>query len=188
MALVDDLPLLEKKLSELISRYDQYFIGFEKREPLPLFYEVQKIVKRYSNTPINNTMYKHKYNMLVARLNTYREYWNRILKMIEEGRYSRDKFIRDLHQRQSGILPKSSSDIIPLNRPQADLELDRLFLELKNARKECNLPTENITREIIAANIEKQKPILVAKLGTEAISFRVVVEDGKPKLKAGVRK
>jgi hypothetical protein len=188
MALVDDLQLLEKKLSELITRYDQYFIGFEKREPLPLLDEVQKLVKRYANTPINNTMYKHKYTMLVARFNTYREYWHRILKMIEEGRYSRDKFISDLHQRQRGIVQKPSSDKMPESRPQSDLELDRLLLELRNARQECNLPTETITRELIAATIEKQKPLLAEKLGTENISFRVVVEDGKPKLKAGIRK
>lgn len=188
MAIADDLPLLEKKVAELITRYDQYFIGFEKREPLALLADVEKLFKRYANTPINNTMYKHKYNMLAAKLNTYREYWNRILRMIEEGRYSRDKFISDLHQRQLGVISGSSSEKIPTNRPQSDLELDRLLLELRNARKECNLPIETITRELISATIEKQKPLLAAKLGTEEISFRVVVEGGKPKLKAGIRK
>lgn len=188
MAITDDLPVLEKKVAELVTRYDQYFIGFEKREPLVLLAEVEKLVKRYSTTPINNTMYKHKYTMLVARLNTYREYWTRILRMIEEGRYSRDKFISDLHQRQRGIVPQSSPEKIPGNRPKSDLELDRLLLEFRNARKECNLTTEPITRELIAATIEKQKPLLVARLGTEEITFRVVVEDGKPKLKAGIRK
>lgn len=188
MAIADDLPLMEKKVAELIIRYDQYFIGFEKREPLQLLAEAEKLVKRYANTPINNTMYKHKYTMLVARLNTYREYWNRILRMIEEGRYSRDKFIRDLHQRQRGTVTQTASEKTGGSRPKADLELDRLLLELRNARKECNLPTETITRELIAATIEKQKPLLAAKLGTDEITFRVVVEGGKPKLKAGIRK
>lgn len=188
MAIADDLPVLEKKVAELVTRYDQYFIGFEKREPLALLAEVDKLVKRYATTPINNTMYKHKYTMLVAKLNTYREYWNRIIRMIEEGRYARDKFISDLHQRQRGVIPQSATEKTPTNRPQADLELDRLFLELRNARKECSLPTETVTRELIAATIEKQKPILAAKLGTDEIVFRVVVEDGKPKLKAGIRK
>lgn len=188
MAISDDLPILERKLCELITRYDQYFIGYEKREPLPLLAEVEKLVKRYASTPINNTMYKHKYTMLVARLNTYREYWNRIVRMIDEGRYSRDKFISDLHQRQRSAGVAVGSEKIVSGRPQADLELDRLLLELRNARKECNLPTESITRELIAATLEKQKPLIAAKLGTDNIAFRVVVEDGKPKLKAGIKK
>jgi len=188
MAIADDLPILEKKVAELVTRYDQYFIGFEKREPLVLLAEVEKLVKRYATSPINNTMYKHKYTMLVAKFNTYREYWNRIVRAIEEGRYSRDKFISDLHQRQRGTTSQQTSDKIPNSRPQVDLELDRLLLELRNARKECSLPVETVTRELIAATIEKQKPLLAAKLGTDEITFRVVVEDGKPKLKAGIRK
>ncbi|HEY4743084.1 MAG TPA: hypothetical protein VIH45_00370 [Desulfuromonadaceae bacterium] len=101
MAIVDDLPHLERLLNDLVTRYEQYFIGLEKREPLPLLGEVEKIVRRYAGTPINNTMYKHRYQMLVARFNTYREHWNRTVRLIEEGKYSRDRFISDLHRRQS---------------------------------------------------------------------------------------
>ena len=48
MAIVDDILKLDQQLSELISKYEQYFIGLEKREPLPLLGEVQKIVRRYT--------------------------------------------------------------------------------------------------------------------------------------------
>ena len=185
MAIADDVILLDKKLSELVTKYEQYFIGLEKREPLLLLGEVEKLVRRYTGTPINNTMYKHRYTMLVARLNTYREHWNRILKLMEEGRYSRDRFISDLHLRQK-VEPEP-----PARDPHiasTESELDRIVSELREARKACRLPVEKITRELVAANIEKQRPSLVAKLGTENFVFRVVVEDGKPKLKAGLRK
>jgi hypothetical protein len=130
-------------------------------------------------------MYKHRFTMLVARLNTYREHWNRILKLMEEGRYSRDRFISDLHLRQKQKPEKNQTETaIP---PAAD-DIDRLVHEFREARKACNLPVNAITREMIAATIEKQKPALVAKLGTENFVFRVVVEDGKAKLKAGLRK
>ena len=185
MAIADDVILLDKKLNELITKYEQYFIGLEKREPLLLLGEVEKLVRRYTGTPINNTMYKHRYTMLVARLNTYREHWNRILKLMEEGRYSRDRFISDLHLRQK-VEPEP-----PAHDPHiasTESELDRIVLELREARKACRLPVDKITRDLVAANIEKQRPSLVAKLGTENFVFRVVVEDGKPKLKAGLRK
>ena len=185
MAIAEDVIILEKKLNELIIKYEQYLIGLEKREPLLLLGEVEKLVRRYSGVPINNTMHKHRFTTLVARLNTYREYWNRILKLMEEGRYARDRFIRDLHIRQKETPARREPDSPPVT---VESDLDRLVREFREARKACNLPTDKISRELIAATIEKQKPALAAKLGTNNLAFRVVIEGGKPKLKAGLRK
>ena len=185
MAIEDDLTILDHQLKELITRYEQYFVGLEKREPLLLLAEVQKMVRRYANVFINNTMYKHKYNMLVARFNTYREHWNRILRLIEEGKYSRDRFIRDLHLRQKEKKPVHHE---AEQRPHHDLELDRIFHELREARKACNMPVEKLSLEMVAATIEKNKAALSARLGTSDLAFRVVIEDGKPKIKASLRK
>jgi hypothetical protein len=185
MAIADDVILLDHKLSALIIKYEQYFIGLEKREPLQLLGEVEKLVRYYSGVPINNTMYKYRFNSLVARLNTYREHWKRTLKLMEEGRYSRDRFISDLHTRQKDRVVRIQPDVIP---PSPDAELDRIVAEFRDARKACNLPYHSITRELIAATIEKQKPALAAKLGTENFAFRIVIENGTPKLKAGLRK
>ena len=185
MAIVDDLPRLEELLNDLITRYEQYFIGLEKREPLPLLDEVQKIVRRYAATPINNTMYKHRYTMLVARFNTYREHWNRIVKLIEEGRYSRDRFIGDLHRRQGGSGTRARGEAV---QPQRDNEAERVYQEFREARKTCNLPVDKLSRDMVAATIEKSRPALAARLGTDDLIFRVVVENGKPKIKASSRK
>ncbi|MDU0458121.1 MAG: MXAN_5187 C-terminal domain-containing protein [Geobacteraceae bacterium] len=185
MAIAEDIAKFDQQLGELILKYEQYFIGIEKREPLPLLAEVEKIVRRYTGVPINNTMYKHRFNMLVARLNTYREHWNRILKLMEEGRYSRDRFISDLHLRQRSKPEKNSPEG---GAPSPAIDLDRIVNEFREARKACNLPVDKITRDLVAATIEKQRPLLAAKLGTENFTFRVVIEDGKPKLKAGLRK
>jgi hypothetical protein len=181
MALIDDLAQLERQLTNLITRYEQYFIGLEKREPLQLLDEVERLVRRHAGTAINNTMLKHRFSMLTSRLNTYREHWNRILRLMEEGKYSRDRFISDLRQRQrdTGALHEE--------RPSRESELDRLFGELREARMTCHLPVEKLTREMVAASIEKSRPALIARLGTDDIHFRVVVENGKPKIKAARR-
>jgi hypothetical protein len=189
MAIAEDLTKLEHQLKELITRYEQYFIGLEKREPLPLLADVEKLVRRYANTPINNTMFKHKYTMLVARLNTYREHWNRILRLIEEGKYSRDRFIRDLHLRQKSKKTahhEAGNEEVLL--PHHPTELDRIFNELREARKACHMPVEKLSLELVAATIEKSKAALTARLGSDDLVFRVVVEDGKPKIKASLRK
>lgn len=189
MALAEDLTILENQLKELITRYEQYFVGLEKREPLTLLGSVEKIVRRYAHTPINNTMNKHRYTMLVARLNTYREHWNRILRLIEEGKYSRDRFIRDLHLRQKDKKPAHhEEEHEEQHKPPHDPELDRIFHELREARKACHLPVDKLSIELVAATIEKSKAALAARLGTADLVFRVVVEDGKPKIKASQRK
>jgi hypothetical protein len=192
MAIAEDLTKLELQLKELITRYEQYFVGLEKREPMPLLVEVEKMVRRYANVPINNTMYKHKYTMLVARLNTYREHWNRILRLIEEGKYSRDRFIRDLHLRQKSNKTVHHEESLEKehhhHHPHHTTEVDRIFNELCEARKACHLSVEKLSRELVASTIEKNKAALVARLGTDDLVFRVVVEDGKPKIKASLRK
>jgi replicative superfamily II helicase len=186
MALAEDLTILENELKELIKRYEQYFIGLEKREPLQLLSAVERLVRRYSNVPITNTMYKHQYSALVARFNTYREHWNHTLRLIEEGKYSRDRFISNLHQHQrnKGIVKQGE----PSKSSSLDPELDRIFIELREARKACNLPVDNLSIEQVAVTIEKSKAVLAARLGTSNLVFRVVVEDGKPRIKASQRK
>ncbi|MDK9717292.1 MAG: hypothetical protein OEL57_05205 [Trichlorobacter sp.] len=184
MGIAEDLLILETRLRELITSYEQYFIGLEKREPLKLAEEVEKLVRRYAGTPINNTMYKHRYNNLVARLNTYRQQWNRILREIEEGRYSRDRFKAALHK--SGTSPKPSSPKVEESN-QHQRELDRVYAELVEARRNCHLPVDGMSREQLAATLDKQRPLLSQKLGTSDIQFRVVVEGGKPKIKAGTK-
>jgi hypothetical protein len=186
MAIAEDLIILEQQIKELIIRYEHYFVGIEKREPLPLLSSVEKMVRRYAGVHINNTMHKYKYTSLVARLSTYREQWNRILRLIEDGKYSRDRFIRDLHLRQ-----KDKGPVLHEERPKPpthDPELDRVFFELREARKACHMPVDKLTIEQVAATIEKNKAALAARLGTDDLVFRVVVEDGKPKIKASLRK
>ena len=185
MGIAEDLTKLEQMLADLVLRYEQYFTGLEKREPLSLRAEVEKAVRRYSGVPINNTMLKHKFTTLVGRFNTYREHWNRVLRLMEEGKYSRDRFISDLHQRQRAAHPPTKAEA---SRPETDKEVERVYREYCEARKSCNLPVDAVSRDQIRAAIEKHKPALKGKLGGDSLTFRVVVEDGKPKIKAGLRK
>lgn len=183
MGIAEDLLILETRLKELITSYEQYFIGIERREPLKLAEEVEKLVRRYAGTPITNTMYKHRYNSLVARLNTYRQQWTRILREIEEGRYSRDRFKAALHKSSAPAKPSPKTEE---SNPQQK-ELDRVYAELVEARRSCHLPIDGMSREQLAATLEKQRPLISQKLGTSEVQFRVVVEGGKPKIKAGTK-
>jgi hypothetical protein len=180
MAITDDLPKFERMLNELIAKYEQYFIGLEKREPLPLLNEVDQLVRRYCNTNISNTMFKHKFAMLVARLNTYREHWNRTVKRIEEGKYKRNRLADELHPRQADLTPQAALTI-------RDLELDRIYNELLDACKTCNLPVDKFSRDTVTATLEKKMPDLVSRLENGEVTVQIVVENGKPKIKTSQR-
>ncbi|CAG0993891.1 hypothetical protein GEOBC_02524 [Geobacteraceae bacterium] len=180
MGIPEDIAQFEQCLNELIIKYEQYFLGLEKREPVRLLETVDRLARKYVSVKIVNTMLNFKYNSLVAKLNSYRQYWNRILRLMEEGRYSRDRFRMAMHDDRSAPAGKTS----PPHRDDTD-DLYRQFIE---ARRSCNLPVETITREMVASAIERQKPAIAAKYGTDRVEFRIVIEDGVPKIKARPRR
>ena len=184
MGVSEDVALFEQGLNELIVKYEQYFIGIEKREPLRLLKEVEGLGKKYFNVQIVNTMLKFKYNSTLARLNSYKQYWNRINTQIEEGKYSRDRFRMELHQRnRNGGQPGKEEQALAAEK-SPDLEVETIFHRFIEARKACHLPISNITHELIAAAIEKQKPMIINKFKCSGVEFKVVIEEGMPKIKA----
>ena len=181
MSLAEDLTVLDKSLNMLIVKYEQYFLGMEKREPLALRKEVETLIRQYTNVPINNTMYKFRFNTLVARFTSYSQQWNRILRLMDEGKYTRERFRMELHQKQG----MSQKPVRATSSEEADI--DRVYNEYLEARRSCNLPPDKVSREMIAESIARQKPLLEKKYGVQNLKFKVVIENNKPKIKATVK-
>jgi len=174
MGIVEDIDQFERSLKELIIKYEQYFLGLEKREPLKLLEEVERLSRRYTAAAVSNTMLLFRYNSLKSRLVSYRQYWSRINRLIEEGRYSRDRFKME-RNRPSG----------PGAAPMAaESEVEQVFREYSEACRLCNVPTAKITKEAISASLEKHRAAIKDKYQCRDLEFRVLVEDGKPKIKA----
>lgn len=182
MGIPEDVAFFEQSLGELIIKYEQYFLGLEKREPLRLLAEVEGLARRYQNFQIVNTMTKFKYNAAIARLNSYKQYWTRINRLIEEGKYSRDRFKMEMHQRGKHAGPPERAD--QAEKSAVSPEVERVYRAYLEARKACHLATDSITPEMIAAAIEKQKPVIMGKYKCAGVEFKVVVEEGTPKIKA----
>lgn len=178
MGIVDDIAEFEQGLKRLIIRYEQYFLGLEKLEPLKLLNEVESHARKYTNVNIVNTMMKFKYNACVARLCSYKQYWNRINRLIEDGKYSRERFKMEMHQGDKQEGPEDD------HAPRTDPDVARLYHQYVEARKACHLPTENITLDMIAAALAKQKPAIISKYHCSKVEFKVVIEEGTPKIKA----
>lgn len=178
MGIPEDIAQLELELRELIVKYEQYFFGIEKREPLRLLEAVERLARRYRNVSITNTMLRFKYDSLVASLSVHKQKWSRINRLIEEGKYERDRFKMALHEAAPKKRSRQKSD------GTSPEQLERIYQEYRDARLACNLPVEKLSREMIAEAIERQRPAILKKYRCNEVNFVVVIENGKPRLKA----
>lgn len=167
----DDLQVLEKKVKQAKFEYEQYFMGNRPREPVLVRGEVQKIIALWSNLPIRNTANRFRFNSLCARFFTFRRQWDEINRKIEAGTYEpHNKRARRRVPDDRAAGPATSSDD----------ELCEAFLE---ARRACG-QSSGVDRSKVAALIERQRSAIREKFDCRDVRFRVVVERGKPKLKA----
>jgi len=179
MGIQEDIAFLEGNISELIVKYEQYFLGIEKREPLKLCEDIERFIRRYNTAAIVNTMMKFKFQTLVGKFNSYKQYWTRINRLIEEGKYSRDRFKMERHLAEGAPRPTAGQ-----HEKKQTSDVETVFQQYLEARRNCSLPTDNISRDTMYSVIEKQREVLKNKHKCADVEFRVVIENGAPKLKA----
>jgi uncharacterized FlaG/YvyC family protein len=96
---------IEEELEELKARYDQYFLGVERREPARQREELRKRVLRVKEAFTRNTGLKFRIQTLHARYLSYERLWMRSAREREEGTYRRDLFKARLHAAHRGEAP-----------------------------------------------------------------------------------
>ena len=80
----------EQKLDMLHREYELFFHGIERRPPIHLRKEVGRLTRTLEHkTFIQNTAQKFRRRSLIQRFNTHKNYWERVLKQIEEGTFRR---------------------------------------------------------------------------------------------------
>jgi len=180
----EDLILLDARMKMLRNEYEQYFLGSRKREPQLLRGEVQKIINYYANVPIRNTGHRFKFNNLRARYFAFRRHWDDTQRKIEDGTYDRHRFQAELHERERGVAAAEPKERAAAAAPAERNDLDQLYSAWIEARGATGQPTAGLTREKLAAQLEQQTATLRERFGAGEVRFRVVVEDGRAKLKA----
>jgi len=179
MGVPEDLVKFEQDLDRLIKEYEKYFLGLEKREPLPLLSSVERSLRTLLSTPITNTMLKFRLNSLALKLSSYREYWRKTTLKIEEGKYSRDRFKMKLKEGARQASPTAEEAV-----REPDDPVTILHRRLLDAHRECGTTSPPPPIEKLRAVIDRKKPELMQKYGCRDVEFKVVVEGGVPKLKA----
>jgi len=173
-----DMELLEAKLKVLKMLYEQYFLGNRPREPQVERAEVQKIVAYWSNLAIRNTASRFKFNTLCQRFFTFRRQWDETCRKIDAGTYAPHQFKAKL-RRDGGAGPAPEA-AAKAAEPRGD-DLYEAYLE---ARRACGENVDGLTRQKLDLVIARQEAALKSRYDCQAVKFRVVVENGKTKLKA----
>ncbi len=177
-----DLHLIDVRLKQLKLEYEQYFLGTRKREPLQTRGEVQKYVQLYAQSPIKNTGYRFKFNNLRSRFFTFRRHWDDTVRKIEEGRYERHVFRADLKDRERNEA-KDRRGTAAEKRANLDDSGD-IFEAYVAARQATGQGAKGVTKEKLDSLLAQQEARIRKKYGAQKVKFKVVVEEGKAKLKA----
>ena len=178
----EDLTILEHKLNALKLDYERYFLGTRPREPVMARQEVQKTVITWANTPIQNTAVRFKFNSINSRYQAMKRQWDNILRQMEAGTYKRDVFKANI--RRPGAAPPKS-DRKRRGRGVTSIRAgSQLIDSYLDAAQACGQNVKGLTAKRLQAVVDKQTAALKKRMGCKDVSFRVVVQEGKVKLKA----
>jgi hypothetical protein len=204
----EELKLLEIKLNQLKLDYEKYFIGTRPTEPAQLRSEIQKTIIKWSNTRITNSALRFKFNSMNGRYQAFKRQWDGVLRQIEAGTYKRHIFKANLHERERGLAVEApelgaraasaatagKGGAAATNATNADSKAapaaargsrtDDLFEAYRAAMKSAGQDTSGLSRAKLEAAIAKQEAAVRKQLGCAKVDFKVVVQDGKVKLKA----
>ena len=172
--ILHELDLIGQQMRELEIHYEKYFSGEEKREPLKKREDLYRKLRQFSHRRIIQTDLRFRYESLTSRYYSYATHWDRILRLMDEGKY-----VRHLarNSRPSSTAATAATSEKPLN------ESDKVYQQLLKAHQECAPGSPPPDRQKFAAFLAKQRSALESKYGGREVEFRVVTEDGKPKIK-----
>lgn len=172
--LAQELDILQNQLKELEIRYEQYFAGNERREPLPLRTSFEKSIRYFINRHIVWTDLNFRYQGIATRFMSYCQYWNRIQRLMDEGKYHR----HTTRQPQSSPSPVAAAAADP--DPTVAERLQRM---MHQARKDCGLQGDGPSTEAIASFLDAQKEQIRNRYGDRPVEFCIDTEGGKPRIK-----
>jgi hypothetical protein len=173
-----ELDAMQQLLKELEIRYEQYFAGIERREPAADRKILARKVRHFTHRHIVWTDLQFRYQGLASRFMSYCQYWDRILRLMDEGKY---------HRHTTKLQRKPSSPQPSASTPAPPSEADRLYEQMLQARKNCGLAGEGPSPEKIASFIDSQREQIRSRYGDKPVEFSVDILEGKPRIKVRLK-
>ncbi len=178
---------LSARLEELRKAYERYFLGVDKLEPDRRRF--QRELDSILGSPCPNTQVRFQVAQIKGKFLTLLQYWNRVLREIEDGTYQRDRFRIDLKERERGASEPATARPAGAAPDQAHQNLDsdtvdRVFRAYMLAKQKCNESTEGVSREKLADMLTKHAAKISEGTPGARPDFKVVIKDGKARIVA----
>lgn len=186
--LLKECEILDGELAALKARYEQYFLGIERKPPSIAHRALRQKVDTLKPSIARTAVVKVKIQNIHQKLHTYERLWARTCQEMENGTYRRDVFKARLHAKQREEQrerpePTSFSAPKPAS-PLTDATLRSIYNSFVAAKKQCQEDVSKLTFDSVASSLRKQVPSLLKKHNATSVEFKVSILDGKAVLKA----
>lgn len=166
------LDRIEADTVELKRQYDLFFQGNRRTEPSDERRILEWMIRRMGQRKITNTSDQFRFNALQGRFHSLASLWSRMVRDLEEGRLTRDA---------SGVVRVQTREEAPVDREH----LSSVVEQIQKARSECGMQTDPAEAESLRRTLIDRAREIAGKSGAKKVEFRVTVENGKPKVRAG---
>jgi multidrug resistance efflux pump len=178
--LAQELDEIQQQVKELEIHYEQYFAGIEKREPYNERKNLSRRLLQLTNRHIVWADLRFRCQSITSRLMSYGQYWDRILRLIDEGKYHRHTAKLGATSQKSPS--KRSKPVDPKS------EAAKLQQELSQARKNSGLPGDGPSTEKVASFLASQREKIRARYGDKPVEFTIDASGEKPRIKVSLKK
>jgi hypothetical protein len=167
---------MEADLAALKHQYDVFFQGKRRGEPTKERKDLENRILVLSRRAITNNAEQLRFNNLKGRYWAFAHLWDRTVRDLEEGRTRRDS---------TGAVTQRQATPEPAVDPE---HVDQVAERLLAARRECGLGGDPEELREVRDTLYARAKEISESAGGKKVEFRVSVEEGKPKVKAVLRK
>jgi hypothetical protein len=172
----EELSKLEDSIRRLKIEYEAYFNGGLPRPPRDTLFRVETAIKKLSSdqTEMNFGQRFH-FNQLAQKYAVYNDLWRKRLRDLEEGRGRREQL----------TIPEDLVRVVASD-PEAETDkVNQLFEAWVEAKRQTGETVPKVDVGVFAGFIRDKTAEIKQKLGCEKVAFRIRVEEGQVKLRAG---
>ena len=191
---------LEQRLFVLKIDYEKYFSGIERVEPLREREDIKRLVRDLMEEQIRNSTLRFRFQTLRSRFQSQELYWTRNLVLMERGTHPKMRFRADAKDRArleaEAAAARGASAEPSLSAEQQEVLRQRqealeredrayklVYDKYMEARAQCGQTTD-LGFDAVRDALKKQVRQIKANFQCESVKFRIVVEEGKAKVKA----
>lgn len=165
-------------LKELRVLYEQYFAGVEKIAPMKARDDLERQLRLLGRRKIVQTDLRYRLQNLSSRFHSYKGMWERVQRQMDEGRYPR-------HIKKKSSAPSRYKDKSPSVAPTDPAQLYQDYLRLCS---ECSVPSSINGINTMETFLRTKEEAIRQRYGNVQCHFDVVNENGKPKIKAKLKR